>query len=225
MFFTSVFQHLLKKGKTDFDPDMSYVENAAKAISPFIRNDNIIILESTSPVGSTEMIENIFKEEGIDTGSVFIAYCPERVLPGKIMIELVENDRIVGGINEESTNIVADFYSSFISGKVLKTDSRTAEMTKLVENASRDVQIAFANELSIKSEKLGINVWELIELANHHPRVNILNPGTGVGGHCIAVDPWFIVSKNPDEAKIIKQARVVNNSKSDWVIQKNRRKD
>ena len=140
---------------------MSFVENATKAISAFIRPGNIIILESTSPVGSTELVEKILNDEGLDTKSIFIAYCPERVLPGKIMIELVENDRIVGGINEESTNIVTDFYESFISGKVLKTDSRTAEMTKLVENASRDVQIAFANELSIISEKLGINVWNL----------------------------------------------------------------
>ena len=209
-----------KTGKTDFEPDMSFVESAARTISPYIKHGNIIILESTSPVGSTEVIEKILKEQGIDTESIHIAYCPERVLPGKIMIELVENDRIVGGINKQSTEVVANFYESFITGKVLKTDSRTAEMAKLVENASRDVQIAFANELSILSDKLGINVWELIELANHHPRVNILNPGTGVGGHCIAVDPWFIVSKNPEEAEIIRQARVVNDKKSDWVIKK-----
>ena len=219
VFFISV-PTPFKNGKTEHDPDMTYVECAARTISPYIKPGNIIILESTSPVGSTEMIEKIFKEEGINTESIYIAYCPERVLPGKIMIELVENDRIVGGINKSSTEIVADFYESFITGKVLKTDSRTAEMAKLVENASRDVQIAFANELSILSDELGINVWELIELANHHPRVNILNPGTGVGGHCIAVDPWFIVSKHPDEAKLIKQARIVNDNKSDWVIKK-----
>jgi len=209
-----------KNGKTDHEPDMEYVKMAANSIAPFIESGNIIILESTSPVGSTELIVDIFKENNIDTDSLYVAYCPERVLPGKIMLELVENDRIVGGINEESTKKVSEFYQTFITGKVLETDARTAEMTKLVENASRDVQIAFANELSIISDKLGIDVWELIKLANHHPRVNILNPGTGVGGHCIAVDPWFIVSQSPNEAQLIKKAREVNNNKTTWVIDK-----
>lgn len=209
-----------EKNSSNYEPDMSFVEDAAKKIAPYIMKDNIVILESTSPVGSTEMIELVLKEYGVDTNSIYIAYCPERVLPGKIMIELVENDRIVGGLNQTSTEVVSAFYKDFIIGKVLETDCRTAEMAKLVENASRDSQIAFANELSMICDKLNINVWELIELANRHPRVNILNPGTGVGGHCIAVDPWFIVSKSPEEAKIIRKAREINNYKTDWVIDK-----
>ncbi len=208
------------KGTVNNDPDMTYVNQAAEKIAPFVRAGNMVILESTSPVGSTEMVRDTLAASGVDTDSVAIAYCPERVLPGRIMHELVENDRIVGGINPESTKMVAEFYDTFVMGEVLRTDSRTAEMTKLVENSSRDVQIAFANELSIICDKLGINVWELIGLANRHPRVNILNPGTGVGGHCIAVDPWFLVSKTPEEAKIIRRAREINDSKTDWVIEK-----
>lgn len=209
-----------KKGNSDFDPDMSFVKTATLSIAPYIKPGNLIILESTSPVGSTEMIRDILLESGVDIRNNYIAYCPERVLPGRIMTELVQNDRIVGGIDMLSTEVIAAFYRSFVAGKVLETDCKTAEMVKLVENASRDVQIAFANELSMICDDLDINVWELIKLANHHPRVNILNPGTGVGGHCIAVDPWFIVSRNPEEAKIIRQAREVNNYKTEWVIDK-----
>ena len=208
------------KGTENNDPDMRFVRQATEKIAPYIKDKDIVILESTSPVGSTELVRDSLRDNGVNIADVYIAYCPERVLPGKIMIELVENDRIVGGVNPASTEVVARFYEDFIIGKVLKTDSRTAEMTKLVENASRDVQIAFANELSIICDRLGINVWELIDMANHHPRVNILNPGTGVGGHCIAVDPWFIVSKTPKEAVLIRKAREINNYKTDWIIEK-----
>lgn len=201
-------------------PNLEYVINGAKAIAPYVREGNIIILESTSPVGTTELIRDTLKENGVNIDKVFIAYCPERVLPGKIMMELIDNDRIVGGINESSTEKVKGFYSTFVNGDVLTTNSRTAEMCKLVENSYRDTNIAFANELSILCDKLGINVWQLIKLANCHPRVNILQPGCGVGGHCIAVDPWFIVAKDPKNAKIIRSARDVNNYKTEWVIEK-----
>lgn len=201
-------------------PNMDYVVAAARSIAPFLMPGNIVILESTSPVGSTELVRDTLESEGVDVSSIYLAYCPERVLPGKIMHELVENDRIVGGINEESTQVVKKFYETFVSGKVLTTTSRTAEMCKLTENSSRDVQIAFANELSMLCDNLDIDVRELIRLANHHPRVNILQPGTGVGGHCIAVDPWFIVAQDPENAKIIRQAREINNYKTEWVIEK-----
>jgi UDP-N-acetyl-D-mannosaminuronic acid dehydrogenase len=204
----------------DHSPDLAFVESATKALAPHVKPGNLVILESTSPVGTTEMVAKWLEDEGAPVDSVFIAHCPERVLPGRVMIELTENDRIVGGITEESTRRVADFYRSFVTGKVLETDARTAEMSKLVENASRDVQIAFANELSILADRFGINVWELIELANHHPRVNILQPGTGVGGHCIAVDPWFIVHSAGGDAKLIETARRRNTSKTEWVIEK-----
>jgi UDP-N-acetyl-D-mannosaminuronic acid dehydrogenase len=207
----------------DHSPDLAFVESATKALAPHVKPGNLVILESTSPVGTTEMVAKWLEDEGAPVDSVFIAHCPERVLPGRVMIELTENDRIVGGITEESTRRVADFYRSFVTGKVLETDARTAEMSKLVENASRDVQIAFANELSILADRFGINVWELIELANHHPRVNILQPGTGVGGHCIAVDPWFIVHSAGGDAKLIETARRRNTSKTEWVIEKLRR--
>ena len=151
---------------------------------------------------------------------IFVAYCPERVLPGKVIEELISNDRIIGGMTKESTKKAQEVYRIFVKGELLETNSRTAEMAKLTENASRDVSIAFANELSIISDKLDINVWELIELANHHPRVSILQPGAGVGGHCIAVDPWFIVNQNPNEAKIIRAAREINDNKPNWVIEK-----
>jgi len=203
-----------------YKPNIDYVIAATKAIVPFVKTGNMIILESTSPVGTTEKIEETLRENNIDTSTLFIAHCPERVLPGKVMRELTENDRIIGGITDEATQKVVEFYESFVQGKCLKTNARTAEMCKLVENSSRDVQIAFANELSMICEKANINVWELINLANHHPRVNILTPGTGVGGHCIAVDPWFIVSDYPDEAKIIRAAREINNFKTEWVIEK-----
>lgn len=201
-------------------PDLKYVISAIKAIVPFIRPGNIIILESTSPVGTTEKIAKILTEEGVNVDEIFIAHCPERVLPGHVMRELIENDRIVGGTTKAATEKVANFYRSFVSGQVLTTTAQTAEMCKLVENSYRDVNIAFANELSLICDKANINVWELIALANKHPRVKILQPGPGVGGHCIAVDPWFIVSAYPNEANIIKQARLTNDYKSEWVIEK-----
>ncbi len=201
-------------------PNIDYVIAATKSIAPYLESDNIIILESTSPVGTTEKIEEILKEQGVDTTKLFIAHCPERVLPGRIMIELVENDRIVGGLTPEATEKVAKFYETFVEGEVLKTDAKTAEMTKLTENSFRDVNIAFANELSILCDKFGIDVWELRELANRHPRVNILKPGAGVGGHCIAVDPWFIIYAGGENARLIKTAREVNTYKTEWVIEK-----
>lgn len=203
-----------------FVPDISYVISATEAIAPFLKDGNLIILESTSPIGTTHKIEQFLNEAGVDTSKIYIAHCPERVLPGHVMKELIENDRIVGGINEESTNVVAAFYEQFVSGQVLKTDAKTAEMCKLVENSYRDTNIAFANELSMICDEANINVWKLIELANKHPRVNILTPGSGVGGHCIAVDPWFIVSDFPKQARLIKTSREVNNYKSEWVIEK-----
>ena len=203
-----------------FIPNIDYVISAAESIAPYIKDGNIVVLESTSPVGTTEKIGEILKNKGVDISKIYIAHCPERVLPGKIMKEIVQNDRIVGGITQISTKKVAEFYKEFVDGEVLQTDSKTAEMSKLTENSFRDVNIAFANELSILCDKFGINVWELIALANRHPRVNILNPGCGVGGHCIAVDPWFIVHSGGNEAKLIKSAREVNNYKTQWVIEK-----
>ncbi len=206
-------------------PDISYVETATNVILPYLRENNLIILESTSPVGTTERIYNTIIENRPElTGKVFVAYCPERVLPGDIIRELVNNDRIIGGINKESAEKAMGIYKTFCNGNIYLTNSKTAEMVKLTENSFRDVNIAFANELSIICDKLGINVWELIELANKHPRVKILRPGPGVGGHCIAVDPWFIVDTTPDEAKLIRTAREVNNSKPDWVLKKIRDK-
>ena len=201
-------------------PNIDYVLSATEAISPYIEEGNIVILESTSPVGTTEKVAKVLESKGIDIEKVHIAHCPERVLPGQIMRELVENDRIVGGINQKATEETVKFYKTFVSGKVLQTDAKTAEMAKLTENSYRDVNIAFANELSILSDKFDIDVWELIELANRHPRVNILQPGVGVGGHCIAVDPWFIVHAGGEDAKIIKTAREVNTYKTEWAIQK-----
>lgn len=208
--------------KGDHEPDLSYVESATKMICPYVKPGDLVILESTSPVGTTdEIVGKILKDHGHDTDKdVYVAHCPERVLPGRILIELVENDRIVGGINQKSTDVAVEFYKSFVRGEVLSTDARTAEMAKLTENSFRDVNIAFANELSLICDKEGINVWELIQLANRHPRVKILNPGPGVGGHCIAVDPWFIVARNRDTAKLIHAARLVNDSKPEWVINK-----
>ena len=174
-------------------PNIDYVISAAKSIIPYVKDDNMVVLESTSPVGTTEKIGEILKNGGVDISKIYIAHCPERVLPGKILKELTQNDRIVGGTTKIATKKIAEFYAEFVEGEVLQTDSKTAEMSKLTENSFRDVNIAFANELSILCDKFGINVWELISLANRHPRVNILSPGCGVGGHCIAVDPWFIV--------------------------------
>lgn len=201
-------------------PNVDYVVSATKSISPYVKEGNIVILESTSPVGTTELVEKTLKEENIDTSKLYIAHCPERVLPGKIMKELVENDRIVGGLTPESTAKTVEFYNTFVSGEVLSTDARTAEMAKLTENSFRDTNIAFANELSMLCDKFDINVWELISLANRHPRVNILQPGAGVGGHCIAVDPWFIVHAGGETAKMIRTAREVNTYKTEWVIEK-----
>lgn len=201
-------------------PDLSYVVAAAKGIAGYVRPNNIVILESTSPVGTTELVQDTLSQCGVDASSIHFSYCPERVLPGRIMIELIENDRVVGGLTAEATNLTAMFYKTFVLGEVLKTDSRTAEMCKLVENSSRDVGIAFANELSILCDGLGIDVNELIRFANRHPRVNILQPGCGVGGHCIAVDPWFIVAKDPKNANLIRTAREVNNYKNKWVVGK-----
>jgi len=201
-------------------PNIDYVVSATKAIAPYLKKGNIVILESTSPVGTTDKVEEVLQAEGIDTSSLFIAHCPERVLPGRIMIELVENDRIVGGTTPEATEATVAFYNTFVEGEVLATDAKTAEMAKLTENSFRDTNIAFANELSILCDKFGIDVWELIALANRHPRVNILQPGAGVGGHCIAVDPWFIVHAGGKDAKMIRTAREVNTYKTEWVIEK-----
>ncbi|WP_298269683.1 UDP-N-acetyl-D-mannosamine dehydrogenase [Geobacter sp.] len=209
-------------------PDISYVEAATRAIAPFLKAGNLIILESTSPVGTTERIGAIVAEHRPDlttssqplaaSSQIFIAHCPERVLPGHIIRELVDNDRIIGGIDKASAEKARELYKTFCNGNIFLTDSRTAEMAKLVENSFRDVNIAYANELSIICDRLGINVWELIELANKHPRVNILQPGPGVGGHCIAVDPWFIVAAAPQEARLIRAAREVNDHKPHWVL-------
>ena len=201
-------------------PNIDYVISATESIAPYIKEGNMVILESTSPVGTTDKMAEVLQEQGVDISKIYIAHCPERVLPGQIMRELVENDRIVGGVNEESTKKTVAFYQTFVSGQILETNAKTAEMAKLTENSYRDVNIAFANELSILSDKFGINVWELISLANRHPRVNILQPGAGVGGHCIAVDPWFIVHAGGEDAKIIRTAREVNTYKTEWVIKK-----
>lgn len=201
-------------------PNVNYVVSATKSIAPYVKNGDIVILESTSPVGTTELVEETLKKEDIDTSKLYIAHCPERVLPGHIMRELVENDRIVGGLTPEATAKTVEFYETFVSGAVLSTDARTAEMAKLTENSFRDTNIAFANELSMLCDKFDINVWELISLANRHPRVNILQPGAGVGGHCIAVDPWFIVHAGGETAKMIRTAREVNTYKTEWVIEK-----
>lgn len=203
--------------KQNHRADISYVESATRMVIPFLREGSLFVVESTSPVMTTEkMADIIYKERPELIDKIFIAYCPERVLPGNVLFELENNDRVIGGINNASSDKAIEFYSKFVKGKLHKTNARTAEMCKLTENSSRDSQIAFANELSMICDKAGINVWELIELANKHPRVNILQPGCGVGGHCIAVDPWFIVSDYPEQANIIKRARETNDYKADW---------
>lgn len=213
----------------DHTPDLSYIESAAKAIAPVLKKDNLVILESTSPVGATEQMARWLAEERPDLSfpqtkgelsDIRIAHCPERVLPGHIVRELVENNRVIGGMTQRCADSAASLYRIFIEGECVITNVRTAEMVKLTENSFRDVNIAFANEISIICDKLDINVWELIMLANHHPRVNILQPGPGVGGHCIAVDPWFIVSQTPKEARIIRTAREINDTKPEWILAK-----
>jgi UDP-N-acetyl-D-mannosaminuronic acid dehydrogenase len=202
-------------------PDLSYVEAATRAIVPYLRPGNLVILESTSPVGTTELIHRIIVQARPELdGQIHAAHCPERVLPGHILRELVDNDRIIGGLSKAASEQACELYRSFCNGAILLTDSKTAELSKLVENSFRDVNIAFANELSVICDHLGIDVWETIALANRHPRVNILQPGPGVGGHCIAVDPWFIVSSAPEHARLIRTARQVNDAKPHWVIDK-----
>lgn len=211
--------------KEGYEVDDKFIVAAAKGIAPKLQGGELLVLESTSPPGLTERMGEVVLAARPDlttdpgqSNSIYLAHCPERVLPGQIMEEMAKNDRVIGGVNAESTDRAVQLYQSFVEGEILRTDARTAEMAKLTENSFRDVNIAFANELSMIAEKLGINVFELIELANHHPRVNILQPGCGVGGHCIAVDPWFIVSSVPEEAKLIRQARETNNSKPQYVI-------
>jgi UDP-N-acetyl-D-mannosaminuronic acid dehydrogenase len=207
--------------KNKNEPDISFVESATRAVLPLLKKDDLYIIESTSPIGTTEKMMGLIYEARPELkNQIYIAYCPERVLPGNVMHELVHNDRVIGGVNEASTEKALAFYRNYVKGELHPTNARTAEMCKLVENSSRDVQIAFANELSLICDKADINVWELIELANKHPRVNILQPGCGVGGHCIAVDPYFIVSDYPMESKIIGTAREVNNYKSFWCAEK-----
>ncbi len=213
--------------KGDHEPDLSYVEAAAKSIAPVLKKGDLVILEFTSPVGTTEQMADwlaqarndlSFPHQVGELADVSIAYCPERVLPGRVVHELVSNDRVIGGMTQRCSQRATELYKTFVEGECIPTNSRAAEMCKLTENSFRDVNIAFANELSIICAKLDINVWELIKLANHHPRVNILQPGPGVGGHCIAVDPWFIVSKTPQEARLIHTARQVNDGKPHYVV-------
>ena len=207
--------------KGNHEPDISYVETATRSVIPLLKKGDLFVIESTSPVGTTEkMTQLIFSLRPELKDNIFIAYCPERVLPGNVIYELVHNDRVIGGIDEESTEAAVGFYSRFVKGTLHKTNSKTAEMCKLTENSSRDVQIAFANELSLICDKAGINVWKLIELANKHPRVNILQPGAGVGGHCIAVDPYFITAEFPYESQRIAKAREINNYKAFWCAEK-----
>jgi UDP-N-acetyl-D-mannosaminuronic acid dehydrogenase len=211
--------------RADKTPDLGAIEAAVEAIAPHLRPGNLVILESTSPVGTTEgMVAAGLRRCGVDLEGIHIAHCPERVLPGRILIELVQNDRVVGGIDAASTAAAAAFYREFVSGEVLETTAATAEMTKLTENTFRDVNIALANELSIVCDQLGVDVFELIRLANRHPRVAVLQPGPGVGGHCIAVDPWFIVASAPRAARLIRTAREVNDTKPEWVLAKVRQK-
>jgi UDP-N-acetyl-D-mannosaminuronic acid dehydrogenase len=215
--------------KGDHEPDLTYIEAASKSIAPVLKKGDLVILESTSPVGATEQMaawlaearpDLTFPQQAGEHSDIRVAHCPERVLPGHVIRELVENDRIIGGMTAKCSQAAVSLYRIFVQGECILTDARTAEMCKLTENAFRDVNIAFANELSIICEKLGINVWELIRLANHHPRVNILQPGPGVGGHCIAVDPWFIFHKTPEQAALIHTARKVNDGKPQWVLEK-----
>ncbi|WP_148876107.1 UDP-N-acetyl-D-mannosamine dehydrogenase [Serratia marcescens] len=213
--------------KGDHEPDLAYVEAAAKSLAPVLKKGDLVILESTSPVGATEQMaawlaqarsDLSFPQQAGEAADVNIAYCPERVLPGQVMVELIQNDRVIGGMTPKCSARASELYKIFLEGECVVTNSRTAEMCKLTENSFRDVNIAFANELSLICAEQGINVWELIRLANRHPRVNILQPGPGVGGHCIAVDPWFIVAQNPQQARLIHTARLVNDGKPLWVV-------
>ncbi|MGI9590729.1 MAG: UDP-N-acetyl-D-mannosamine dehydrogenase [Myxococcota bacterium] len=215
--------------KNDRAPDLSYIETAARTIAPHLRAGNLVVLESTSPVGATEqMIQWLatarpdlrFPERGGEAADVFVAHCPERVLPGRILVELVDNDRVIGGVTSGCTDRARQLYELFVRGACLRTDARTAEMVKLTENASRDVAIAFANELSLLAERLEVDVWELIALANRHPRVDVLQPGPGVGGHCIAVDPWFLIHSAPELSPLMRTAREVNDAKPAWVVER-----
>ncbi|WP_312925622.1 UDP-N-acetyl-D-mannosamine dehydrogenase [Atlantibacter hermannii] len=215
--------------KGEHEPDMKFVQAAAESIAPVLRKGNLVILESTSPVGATEQMAEwlaalrpdlSFPQQAGDNADINIAYCPERVLPGQVMVELIKNDRVVGGMTEVCSARASELYYIFLEGECVVTNSRTAEMCKLTENSFRDVNIAFANELSLICADQNINVWELIRLANRHPRVNILQPGPGVGGHCIAVDPWFIVAQNPEQARLIRTAREVNDHKPHWVLER-----
>lgn len=215
--------------KDNYEPDLTYIESASKSIAPVLKKGDLVILESTSPVGATEQMsawlaearpDLTFPQTHGEESDIRIAHCPERVLPGHVLRELVQNDRVIGGMTPKCSELAISLYKIFVKGECIVTNARTAEMCKLTENSSRDVGIAFANELSMICDKLDINVWELISLANRHPRVNILQPGPGVGGHCIAVDPWFIVSKTPEVANLIRTAREVNDSKPEFVINK-----
>ena len=207
--------------KENHEPDISFVEKATEGIIPLLKENDLYIIESTSPIGTTELMKDLIYSKRPDLiNKINVAYCPERVLPGNVMHELVHNDRVIGGVDEKSTKAAIRFYKQFVKGDLHSTNARTAEMCKLTENASRDVQIAFANELSLICDKAGIDVWELIKLSNKHPRVNILQPGCGVGGHCIAVDPYFITSSFPLESKIIGVAREINNYKAFWCVEK-----
>ena len=207
--------------KENHEPDISYVETATMAIIPLLKTKDLYIIESTSPVGTTERMKAlIYTQRPELRGQLYIAYCPERVLPGNVMYELENNDRVIGGVDDASTDLAVEFYRTFVRAEIHKTNAKTAELCKLTENSSRDVQIAFANELSLICDKAGVNVWELINLANKHPRVNILQPGSGVGGHCIAIDPWFIVADFPMESKLIGTAREINNYKAFWCAER-----
>ena len=207
--------------KGDYQPDLKHVKAAIQSLIPFFKKRDLVIIESTCPVGTTEQMMNFIYEERQELKDLlYLAYCPERVLPGNVLHELVHNDRVIGGINEESTIKATEFYRHFVIGELHQTNARTAEMCKLTENASRDAQIAFVNELSIICDKAKINIYELIELANKHPRVNLLQPGTGVGGHCIAVDPYFIASAFPKESVMIKTSRAINDNKTQWCLEK-----
>ena len=228
-FLIAVPTPLKSKGSEIPEPDLGYIEKAANSIAPVLKKGDLVILESTSPVGATEQMAEClslarpdlsFPQQAGDSADVAVAHCPERVLPGHVVRELVQNDRVIGGMSSRCSEKAVELYKIFVEGECVITNARTAEMAKLTENSCRDVQIAFANELSVICDQLDIDVWELISLANRHPRINILQPGPGVGGHCIAVDPWFIVSKAPESARMIHTARLVNDAKPDWVVEK-----